>query len=232
MQGTLCVCERAGARELFMDTLTNVNTPTMGGFAPVLSSGTKDAGVTVSVVPTPPQRWFVFRATYGREAKARDIIDQEGLRTYLPMRREKVCTDGGTKNVRKPLIPNLLFAYCTLMHAEHLVKGHPELPKFLRYYYNHLVLNPDGSNPPLTVPEREMDNFIRLTSVDNEHIKVVNLTECRFRSGDRVRVTQGAFEGVEGRVARIAGQQRVVIILDGLCAIATAYIPTNFLTKC
>lgn len=214
------------------DTLTNANSLTAGGFTPASSFGTKDVEAPANIVSPPPQRWFVLRATYGREAKARDIIDQEGVRTYLPMRREKADTEGSPKTNLKPLIPNLLFVYCTPMQANHFVSSHPELPKFLRYYYNHLVLNPDGTNPPLTVPDKEMDNFIRLTTVDNKHIKVVNPTECRFRSGDRVRVTHGAFEGVEGRVARIAGQQRVVIILDGLCAIATAYIPSNFLTKC
>lgn len=175
------------------------------------------------------QHWFVFRATYGREGKACEIIRQEGMQAYLPTKREQVVTGGVARTIRKPLLPNLLFVYCTPTQADHLVKQHHALPKFLRYYYNHLILNSDGTNPPLIVPDYEMENFIRLTSVNNEHIKVVNPAQCRFRNGDRVRVTQGAFEGVEGRVARIAGQQRVVIILEGLCAIATAYIPSAFL---
>ena len=194
-----------------------------------IEESTKDAGAPETIVSPLSQQWFVFRATYGREAKARDLIDLNGARTYLPMRREKADKNGDAKTIHKPLLPNLLFVYCTRTQADYFVRSHPELPKFLRYYYNHLILNPDGSNPPLTVPDIEMDNFIRLTTVDNEHIKVVSPAECRFHSGDRVRVTQGAFEGVEGRVARIAGQQRVVIILDGLCAIATAYIPSAFL---
>jgi len=178
------------------------------------------------------QQWFVFRATYGREGKACEIIGREGVRVYMPTKRERVVVSGIARTVQKPLIPNLLFVYCTPKQADHFIKGHPDLPKFLRYYYNHVALKPDGSNPPLVVPDNEMENFIRLTSVDSEHIKVVDPAQCRFRNGDRVRVTQGAFEGVEGRVARVAGQQRVVITLEGLCTIATAYIPSAFLTKC
>ena len=52
---------------------------------------------------------------------------------------------------------------------------------------------------------------------------------CHFKSGDRVRVIEGAFRGVEGRIARAAGQQRVIVELEGLCLVATAYIPTAFL---
>jgi hypothetical protein len=39
------------------------------------------------------------------------------------------------------------------------------------------------------------------------------------------------FEGVEGKVARVAGQQRVVISLSEIGLISTAYIPTAFIEK-
>lgn len=44
-----------------------------------------------------------------------------------------------------------------------------------------------------------------------------------------VKVIDGEFKGVTGRVARIAGQQRVVVEISGLCLVATAYIPTDFI---
>ena len=44
-----------------------------------------------------------------------------------------------------------------------------------------------------------------------------------------VKVIEGPFKGVEGRVARIAGQQRVVVSLSKIGLISTAYIPTAFL---
>lgn len=44
-----------------------------------------------------------------------------------------------------------------------------------------------------------------------------------------VRIIDGKFKGVVGRVARYQGQQRVGIVIDGLLTIATAYVPTAFL---
>ena len=44
-----------------------------------------------------------------------------------------------------------------------------------------------------------------------------------------MRVVAGDFKGVEGRVARVASEQRVVVEIEGLCLIATAYIPTAFI---
>ena len=49
---------------------------------------------------------------------------------------------------------------------------------------------------------------------------------------DFVRVTEGPFEGVVGRVARVARQNRVVVYIEGLQAgLTTAYIPPYFLEK-
>ena len=55
--------------------------------------------------------------------------------------------------------------------------------------------------------------------------------QCHYKSGDIVKVIAGEFEGVTGKVARIAGQQRVVVEISGLCLVATAYIPTDFIIK-
>ena len=81
----------------------------------------------------------------------------------------------------------------------------------------------------LVIPEHEMENFVLATRSHNEHILLVAPGRCHYRSGDRVRVTEGVFNGVEGRVARVAGQQRVVIQLSGIGLVTTAYVPTAFL---
>ena len=44
------------------------------------------------------------------------------------------------------------------------------------------------------------------------------MKKCRFVSEDFVRVTEGPFEGVVGRVARVARQNRVVVYIEGLQA--------------
>lgn len=49
------------------------------------------------------------------------------------------------------------------------------------------------------------------------------------QKGQVVRIIDGKFKGVVGRVARYQGQQRVGIVIDGLLTVATAYIPTAFL---
>jgi transcription antitermination factor NusG len=42
-------------------------------------------------------------------------------------------------------------------------------------------------------------------------------------------VIDGPFKGIEGKIARIAGQQRVVVSISSIGLISTAYIPTAFI---
>ena len=76
-----------------------------------------------------------------------------------------------------------------------------------------------------------MENFIRATSTHDKHLLFVVPAKCHFKSGELVRVTEGAFKGVEGKVARVSGQQRVILKLSEVGLISTAYIPTAFIEK-
>ena len=53
----------------------------------------------------------------------------------------------------------------------------------------------------------------------------------QFEKGKNVRIIDGNFNGVEGKVARYHGQQRVAIIIDGVFTVATAYVPSAFLEE-
>ena len=53
----------------------------------------------------------------------------------------------------------------------------------------------------------------------------------QFEKGKNVRIIDGNFNGVEGKVARYHGHQRVAIIIDGAFTVATAYVPSAFLEE-
>ena len=76
-----------------------------------------------------------------------------------------------------------------------------------------------------------MDNFIRLTSIRNPHIIPITSPHIHFKLGDLVLITEGEFQGIRGRVARIAGQQRVVVELFDGCLVGTAYVPKEMMRK-
>ncbi len=219
-----------------MATLSNVTTRrgesdppsvrfTLDAFPETKSSKT---GVSVRYVYNPSKSWYVFRASYGREDQAADYIVEEGTYVYIAKRYARKIVNGKQKKVLEKLLPNLLFVYTTEDKAEEYVKHTPAL-SFLTYYYNHFVQDEMGKNPPLTISCNEMENFIIATSNMSEHLKFVDESQCHYKGGETVRVIEGLFKGVEGRVARVAGQQRVVLSLSSIGLISTAYIPTAFI---
>ena len=154
----------------------------------------------------------------------------DGTYTYIAKRYTWKYVRGRRKRVLETLIPNLLFAYVTKEKAEMYVRQTPEL-SFLTFYYNHFVQNEEDKNPPLILPDHEMLNFIRATASMNEHIMFVKPQQVHYKGGEQVKVIDGVFQGVEGRVARVAGQQRVIVNLSKVGLISTAYIPTAFIEK-
>lgn len=190
-------------------------------------------GVSVENVLDANKQWFVLRVSYGRIIKAKAFIEAKGLECYVPMRYKEVRKQGKKQIITEPLLSSFLFVYATaeqvetLLHDNNVVAN--ESRALLSYYFDHTIHcqdNPDY-NPPLTIREKAMNNFIKLTSIKNPHIIPVTTDIIKFKMGDEVVVTEGEFKDIHGRVARIAGQQRVVVEIFEECFVATAYIPKN-----
>ncbi len=192
-------------------------------------SSTKATGVSVGNALSHEASWYVLRVSYHRELKAQEWLMARNIEAYLPLRHALKMVDGKRKHVSETLIPNLLFVHATADDLEHVLSDAANT--CLSYYYDHFRLLPDGKNPPLVVPDTQMVNFIRLTSVADPNILFVSHDECRFKSGDKVVVTSGPFKGVVGRVVRAKRQQRVAVEIDGIGCITTAYVPSGCMEK-
>lgn len=190
-------------------------------------------GVSVENVPDASKQWFVLRVTYGRVLKAKEFVEAKGLECYVPMRYKKVRKQGKKRIITDPLLSSFLFVHATAEQVEILIHNNKvvtnESRALLSYYFDHTIHRQDNSycNPPLTIQNEAMNNFIRLTSIRNPHIIPITSDNIQFKLGNNVVVTEGKFKGIHGRVARIAGQQRVVVELFEGYLVATAYIPKD-----
>ena len=189
-------------------------------------------GVSSDYMQKANHEWFVLRVTYNRTQKACNIISTFNLQSYMPMHYVIKKEIGEKKRFLQPLLPNLFFVYATREAVNSIIKKQGDETSILKFYLDKTKpLEVNGKHPPLTIPFTAMINFIKATSTDNEHVRIVSSEQCHYKSGDMVKVIGGEFEGVTGKVARIAGQQRVVVEISGLCLVATAYIPSAFIEK-
>lgn len=189
-------------------------------------------GVSSDYAQKANHEWFVLRIIYNRIQKAHGIISASDIQSYIPMHYAIKKEIGKKKRILQPLLPNLLFVYATREAVNSIIKNKGAETSILKFYLDKTKpLEENGKHPPLTIPFAAMTNFIKATSTNNDHVRIVSSEQCHYKSGDVVKVIAGEFEGVTGKVARIAGQQRVVVEISGLCLVATAYIPTDFIIK-
>ena len=195
-------------------------------------------GVSVENVPNTNRQWFVLRVSYGRSIKAKAFVEAKGLECYVPLRYKEVRKQGKKRIITEPLLPSFIFVHASAEQVETLIHGNKVVPNesraLLSYYFDHTIHlqgNPNR-NPPLTIRDEAMNNFIKLTSIKNPHIIPVTSENIKYKLGDEVVITEGEFIGIHGRVARIAGQQRIVLELFDGCLVATAYVPKEAMRKC
>ena len=174
--------------------------------------------------------WYALRTTYGREKKAYDYLTAKGITAFYPTTNVVKLIKGKRKVVTKSRLPNIFFAYGTEEQLKEYVFDNVNLP-FLRFYYRHIHEGNTIKKTPLIVPDNQMDSLKIICAADADNTFVSLVKVPKFEKGQLVRVIDGAFKGVIGRVARWQGQQRVGVVVDDLVTVVTAYVPSAFLEK-
>ena len=174
--------------------------------------------------------WYALRTTYGREKKAYDYMTAKGITAFYPTTNVVKLIKGKRKVVTESRLSNIFFAYGTEEQLKEYVYDNVNLP-FLRFYYRHIHEGNRIIKTPLIVPDNQMDSLKIICAADADNTFVSLVKVPKFEKGQLVRVIDGAFKGVTGRVARWHGQQRVAVIVDDLVTVCTAYVPSAFLEK-
>ena len=214
-------------------TDTGSSCPSAGLTSCTPSISKNKGGVSVENVPDASKQWFVLRVSYGRIVKAKAFVEAKGFECYVPIRYKEVKKHDKKRIITEPLLSSFLFVHAAAEQVDSFLQDKnikaPENKALLSYYYDHTshCENAPTKNPPLIISDADMDNFIHLTSIHNPHIIPVTSENIKYKLGDEVMITEGDFKDIHGRVARIAGQQRVVVELFEGYLVATAYIPKD-----
>lgn len=84
---------------------------------------------------------------------------------------------------------------------------------------------------PLSVPTDQLQRFQRALSL-NANYDIVEDRPDTFSKGEWVKVVGGdRYVGLEGVICRIKHNRHLIVRIEGLCAIATDYIPQAFVVK-
>ncbi len=181
---------------------------------------------------TPPVighlEWFPMRVTYHRELKMKRFLDELGIENFIPMHYEIVNTREGRKRMLVPAIHNLIFVRSTQEELTELKMTRKEFEP-LRYM---MSISRHGETPKtiLRVPDKEMENFMRVASTQDDSLQYLDYQDFIGKEGKRVKINEGTFAGVEGVIKRIKKNKHVVVQIEGVAAIAIAFVPSKYLS--
>ena len=163
-----------------------------------------------------------MRATYRRELKARDELTEAGAEVFIPMRWTKRQVGGKMKRMEAPAVNSLIFVHCSQPFIQEF--------KRRRTYIQYMCSpQPSGRREPIIVPDRQMEEFIRVSALVDDSAEYIDPETTTLAPGTRVVVTSGPFEGTKGTFQKIIGRRnrQFVIQIEGVLALAIQISPSQ-----
>ena len=151
------------------------------------------------------EHWFALKVFYNKVFEIEDILKKDKIETYIPCEETLMERNGIKKKLRRPVINSLMFFRSTVCRALEVQRQF--------------------------IPDREMNIFMLVTSSGEQGMEYFGEDNSKFQQGERVRVIDGKFKGAEGVICRIRKNRRLVVTVQGVCAVATSYIPQAFLQR-
>ncbi len=174
--------------------------------------------------------WFPMRVTYARELSVKAFLDGQGIENFIPMHYETADDSHPKHRVLKPVVRNLIFLHSTRAMITELKMTKREMAA-VRYMMKPLYDEKDNliGHDVMTVPDKQMEDFIRVASVADDRIFYLDNLDFAGKPGQRVKVVDGDFAGVEGVIRRVKKNKCVVVQIAHVAAVAIAFIPSAFL---
>lgn len=174
------------------------------------------------------EAWYAMRVTYGRELKIQEAMNGK-FETFIPKCYKTVERFGKRHYELTSCISNLLFVYGTKNQIEEERQKQAEIKNDKKWHLLNFIMNHE--NKMITIPNKQMEDFIRVSNLPAEELIPLDIREGESLTGQRVKVIDGPLVGIEGFIKRIEGNKRVVVTIDGMLATALKFISPSLLTK-
>jgi len=161
-----------------------------------------------ATVPPGNPCWYALKVRTGAETKAVDALRHRGFAPYCPLRNERRHYSDRMKIVQLAVFPGYIFCQFDVQHKL-LIISSPGV--------EYIVGFADG---PMPVPEKALMDVRRMIDAGANAIRF-------FARGERVRVTHGLLEGVEGVLIRDTTGDKLVVSIELLNQGASLHVSQN-----
>ena len=193
------------------------------------------------------RNWYALKIFFNKVFEIESRLMEMGLETYIPVRQVQLKGEDHMRAARRlatpddrrrdnqfvqagpvifkrvPVVSSLLFVHAPkerLPEVESCVDG------------RGFVYKTADRKTEAVIPDKQMAMFQLVCSSGAEGLEFFaddDLT--RYKAGDKVRVLEGPLKGAEGYIKRIRKDRRLLVSIEGFIAVATSFIPPQFLEK-
>ncbi len=141
--------------------------------------------------------WYLVHTKPKQEKCALQNLQQQGYQCYLPMLSTEKIRQGSLAVVNEPLFPRYLLIQPGSAKSWGSVRSTKGVNRLVCF----------GSEPA-----RIDDDLITLLQAQEASLQ--SNPEPLFKPGEKVRITEGAFAGIEGIYQMAEGERRVMVLIE------------------
>jgi transcription antitermination factor NusG len=144
--------------------------------------------------------WYAIYTKARNEKKVAKLLSRAEIECFLPLTKKVRFWSDRKKMVEVPLFPSYLFVHIT--PYEHFnVVNIPGVVRFISF---------EGQKVPVREQSIEAIKYFIETGED------ITLNESDYVTGKRVRVIAGSMKGLEGKLIKHLGKQKVKVEVDAI----------------
>lgn len=191
--------------------------------------------------------WYALKVFYNKVFEIEAGLGEMGLETYIPVRTVQLKGEEHLRAARRLATPD------DSRHDNQFIQAGPLIFKRVPIVSSLLFVQaPEDRIPEIesvilgrgfiyrtadrkrasVIPDKQMAMFRMVCSSGAEGLEFFSDEDMtRYKQGDRVRVLEGPLKGAEGYIKRIRKDRRLLVAIEGFIAVATSFIPPQFLEK-
>lgn len=147
------------------------------------------------------------------------LMEEKCMEYFIP-KKYAIRTYHGIKSKRLvPIIPDIIFVRANKSQILDF-KNKCSILQFVTW-------KKSTGTEYITVPDEQMDNFIKVVSQYDEDLVYFNPEEINLKKGTHIMIHGGKFDKVKGTFLKVKGKRnrRIVVLLDGIIAVAAEVSP-------
>ena len=191
--------------------------------------------------------WYALKVFYGKVFEIEARLADMDLETYIPVRKDLLKGEDHMRALRRLATPDdrrrdnqfiqvgpLIYQRVPVVSSLLFVRAPMDRVKEVEACVKEkgVVYRTADRQDFAVIPDKQMAMFQLVCSSGAEGLEFfANDDLTRYKAGDKVRVLEGPLKGAEGYIKRIRKDRRLLVAIEGFIAVATSFIPPQFLEK-